>query len=157
MADRYKCIQGHFTDKEHDKKRCPYDNMSTKELSELATQEIEDAPKYEVIDFPDEQLPFSLGARWANEEIGMPDGSTAKFVEGSKITNKQVFAGKGTKKPIRDIERLVKEYPNTKAELWQKVKGFADIEWKNEQLRVEIHWYEEPSIGRVETKYKKEL
>ena len=40
MADRYKCIQGHFTDKEHNGKSCPYDNMSTKELSKLATQEI---------------------------------------------------------------------------------------------------------------------
>lgn len=108
-------------------------------------------------DLPDEQLPFSLGARWANEEIKMPDGSIAKFVEGSKITNKQVFAGKGTKKPIRDIDRLVKEFPNTKAELWQKVKGIADIESQNEQLRAEIHWYEEPSVGRVETKFKKEL
>lgn len=156
MADRYKCIQGHFTDKEHDKKPCPYDNMTAEQLSESLTEEVEDS-KYQEISLSDEQLPFSLGARWANEEIRMPDGSTAKFVEGSKITNKQVFAGKGTKKPIRDIERLAKEYPNTKAELWQKVKGFADIEWKNEQLRVEIHWYEEPSIGRVETKYKKEL
>lgn len=49
MADRYKCIQGHFTDKEHNGKSCPYDNISTKELSELARQKIEDAPKYEVI------------------------------------------------------------------------------------------------------------
>lgn len=46
MADRYKCIQGHFTDKEHDGKSCPYDKMTSEELSELATQEIETAPKY---------------------------------------------------------------------------------------------------------------
>ena len=47
MADRYKCIQGHFTDKEHDGKSCPYDKMSSKELSKMAKQEIETAPKYE--------------------------------------------------------------------------------------------------------------
>jgi hypothetical protein len=29
----YKCKQGHFTDKEHDGKQCPYDNMSASELS----------------------------------------------------------------------------------------------------------------------------
>lgn len=87
----------------------------------------------------------------------MPDGTKAKFVEGSKITHKEVFAGKGTKTPIRDIERLVKEYPNSKAELWQKVKGLGELEWNSEHIKAEIHWYEEPSIGRVEVKFKKEL
>ena len=47
MADRYKCIQGHFTDREHDGKSCPYDKITSEELSELETQEIEDTPKYE--------------------------------------------------------------------------------------------------------------
>ena len=46
MANKYRCIQEHFTDREHNGKVCPYDNMSTKELSELASQEIETAPKY---------------------------------------------------------------------------------------------------------------
>lgn len=106
---------------------------------------------------PDEQLPKSVGAKWANEDITMPDGSVAHFVEGSKLTHKEVFAGKGTKTPIRDIERLIKKYPGSKAELWQKVKAHAQIEWKGEILFSEIHWYEEPSVGRIETKHKKEL
>ena len=109
------------------------------------------------IKLPDETIPKSVGAKWVNEEIYMPDGSKAKFVEGSKITHKEVFAGKGTKTPIRDIERLVKEYPGSKTELWQKVKGRAEIDWKGEQIKADVHWYEEPSIGRVEVKFKKEL
>ena len=108
-------------------------------------------------DLPDEQLPFSLGAKWVNEEIKMPDGTTAKFVEGSKIINKQVFAGKGTKTPIRDIERLVKTYSKSKAENWQKVKGIAKLDLDGEYIKGEIHWYEEPSVGRVEVKYKKKI
>lgn len=108
-------------------------------------------------DLPNEQLPFSLGARWVNENIKMPDGSSAKFVSGSKIINKQVFVGKGTKTLIKDIERLTTKYPNTKSENWQKVKGHAEIDWKGEILKAEIHWYEEPSVGRVETKFKKEI
>ena len=28
-----KCIKGHFTDKEHDGKKCPYDDMSASELA----------------------------------------------------------------------------------------------------------------------------
>ena len=109
------------------------------------------------IRLPDENIPKSIGAKWANEDILMPDGTTAKFVEGSKITHKEVFADKGTKTPIRDIERLVKEYPNSKAELWQKIKGRAELEWNGEQIKAEVHWYEEPNIGRVEGKSKKEL
>ena len=46
MADRYKCIQGHFTDKEHNGKSCPYDNMTAEQLSESLTEEIEE-PKYQ--------------------------------------------------------------------------------------------------------------
>ena len=111
----------------------------------------------DTIKLPDETIPKSVGAKWLNEEITMPDGTTAKFVEGSKITHKEVFAGKGTKTPIRDIERLVDKYPNSKAELWQKVKGRAELEWNGEQIKAEIHWYEEPNIGRVEAKSKKEL
>ena len=105
----------------------------------------------------DEQIPLSVGAKWVNEEITMPDGSTANFVEGSKVTHKHVFAGKGTKTPIRDVDRLVKDYPNTKSDLWQKVKGNATLVYEGEEINAEIHWHEEPSVGRVETKYKKEL
>ena len=113
--------------------------------------------KPNIIDLPDEQIPWSIGAMWVNEEIAMPDGTTAKFVEKSKIINKQVFAGNGTKKPIRDIERLIRKYPTSKAENWQKVKGVAELDWEGEIIKAEIHWYEEPTIGRVETKYKNDI
>lgn len=75
----------------------------------------------------DEQLPVFISARWINEEIKMPDGSIAKFVEGSKIINKQVFAGKGCTRQIDCIDWLVDKYGG-KASEWQKVKGIADIE-----------------------------
>ncbi len=87
----------------------------------------------------------------------MPDGSKAKFVEGSKVTHREVFAGKGTKTPIREVNRLVKDYQGTKAELWQKVKGYAELDIGDGNLKAEIHWYEEPNVGRVEPKFKKKL
>ena len=65
----------------------------------------------EKISLPDETLPHSIGAKWANYDISMPDGTKAKFQEGSKLTHKEVFAGSGTKKAIRDVDRLIKEYP----------------------------------------------
>ena len=99
---------------------------SIDELKEIATVDIGKKSK-DILNLPDEQLPFSLGAKWANKDISMPNGEIAHFVENSKIINKQVFAGKGTKTPIRDIERLVNQYPNTKAENWQKVKSGAIV------------------------------
>ena len=113
--------------------------------------------KEDSIPLPDEDIPKSVGAKWINEEVAMPDGTTANFVEGSKVIHKEVFAGKGTKKPIRDVERLVAQYKGSKAEDWQKVKGIAELEQDGEQFKGEIHWYEEPNIGRVEVKYKKDI
>lgn len=123
-----------------------------KRLEELG---IKNEEQGNALNLPDEDIPKSVGAKWINEEVKMPDGSTATFVEGSKVIHKQVFAGKGTKKPIRDVGRLVSQYKGSKAEEWQKVKGIAELEQNGEQYNAEIHWYEEPSIGRVETKFKK--
>ena len=120
-------------------------------------KEIVPSIEKEAITLPDETLPRSVGAKWANYDIQMPDGTVAHFQEGSKITHKEVFAGAKTKTPIRDIERLIEEYPGTKRELWQKIKGRADIIWKGEPLKAEIHWYEEPNVGKKEIKFKKEL
>ena len=105
----------------------------------------------------DERLGRSLGAKWQNSDIAMPDGTKAKFQEGSILTHKEVFAGAGTRKPIREVDRLVKDYPGTNAELWKKVKARADIIWKGEPMKAEIHWYEEESVGKQEIKFKKEL
>lgn len=120
-------------------------------VDDLKLQEMYDS---QTIHLPDEILPRSLSAKWANEDIKMPDGTIAHFVEGSKLHHKEVFAGKGTKTPIRDVERLVTTYGG-KAEEWQKIKGIGTIVLDNgEQEEVEIHWYEEPSVGRHEIKYK---
>ena len=112
----YKDQGGHFVGKEEDGQPCFHNGNEFRQntdYSEILKNSIK---------LPDETIPKSVGAKWANEYIAMPDGTKAKFVEGSKVTNKEVFAGKGTKHPIRDIDRLVIQYPNTKRSLWQKVK-----------------------------------
>ena len=104
----------------------------------------------------DEQLPKSVGAKWNNYEIRMPDGSKAKFVEGTKIQNKEVFAGYGTRIPIKTIDKLNYIYRINSIK-WRKVKAEAHIETMGEEIHAEIHWYEEPSVGKVEFKFKREL
>lgn len=103
---------------------------------------------------PDEILPRSLGAKWANYDIAMPDGTVAHFAEGSKLHNIEVFAGKGTKKPIRDVDRLVKTYGG-KPEDWMKVKGIGTISYRGEENKAEIHWYQANGGGKEELKFKR--
>ena len=145
-----------FVESEHKRdERGRFAKMSTSELKERQTIKLD--KEEDRLFLPDEYLPHSVGARWANEEVDMPDGTKAKFVEGSKLTHIEVFAGAGTKNPIRDIERLVADYPGTQSHLWRKVKAHALLSWKGEEIPSEVHWYDEPSVGKKEIKFKKEL
>lgn len=108
------------------------------------------------ISLPDETLPKSVGAKWGNYEIVMPDGSIARFVKGSKIQDKEVFAGYGTRTPIRMVDWLNKKY-GVKSNKWQKIKAKARIENNGEEVFAEVHWYEENTVGKVEFKFKKYL
>lgn len=110
--------------------------------------------KRNVIKLPDEMLPKSVGAKWGNYEIVMPDGSIAKFVEGSKIQDKEVFAGYGTRTPIRMQDWLNKKY-GINSNKWQKLKAKAHIINNGEETFSEVHWYEEESVGKVEFKFKR--
>lgn len=109
----------------------------------------------DTIPLPDEQLPRSVGAKWENADIFMPDGSIAHFVEGTKLQDKEVFAGKGCRRKIDVIDRLVSKYPGSDADEWQKVKATATIVWKDVSDQAEIHWYEEATIGKIDFKFKR--
>jgi len=99
--------------------------------------------------------PRSVGAKWENYEIEMPDGSKARFVEGSRVQDKEIIAGVGKRRKIDDIERLVNDYPGSAREKRAKVKANSEISWKDKQYAAEVHWYEEPIIGKVEFKFKR--
>lgn len=110
--------------------------------------------KKDRIKLPDEKLPRSCGARWINYNIQMPDGTTAHFQEGSKLHHKEVFAGKGCKRKIDQVDKLVDHYGG-KAEDWQKIKAFGTIVTEDGEIEeAEIHWYEEPTIGKIGLKVK---
>ncbi len=112
----------------------------------------------DTVKLPDEDIPRSVGAKWANHDIKMPDGGIASFVEGSKLQNKEIFAGKGCVRKIDDINRLLHDYPGTIESEWMKVKAVAEIVTKyGEYLKAEIHWYEESHVGKVEFKFKSEI
>jgi len=56
-------------------------------------------------------------------------------------------------KSIRELSRLNKKYGYGK---WRKLKGVAEIEFKNgRRMEAEIHWYEAHGIGKKEIKIKR--
>jgi hypothetical protein len=85
----------------------------------------------------------------------LPDGSYAKLKENSMLQNVSVIAGKGRKRKIDDIARLLREYKGTKAHEWKKMKGYGTIVYDDGDEEIEeLHWYYEPSVGMIEVKVK---
>lgn len=113
----------------------------------------------------DIQLPKSVSAKardiFVKKDFGvkkhpLDNDVSFKIKPGSKITAVQVIGGKGVKRQIDDIDRLVRENPGSLAKEWQKVKGFAELQDLNNNYlgRYEVHWYQNPQVGKVEFKIK---
>jgi hypothetical protein len=84
----------------------------------------------------------------------LADGTVARFQEGSKLHHKEIIAGKGNKRKIDEIDSLVFHYGGNPND-WIKVKAFGTIIKTNGEIEeIEIHWYEEPTVGKVKLKEK---
>ena len=109
-----------------------------------------------VIPQPDTQIFRSLSAKATNYDIKAPDGNYFRYVEGTKVQNVEVFAGYGTSHPLREetVEGLVKEFGGS-PEKWQHVKGFGVIDDNGEEVRAEVHWFQEESVGQHKHRVKR--
>lgn len=103
----------------------------------------------------DTHIGRSLGAKVKNYEIYF-NGKTYHVLEGTSITNNQIFAGKGQNRAIDDSYRLEKRY-GVPASEWVKVKGIAIIDVDGKGEKAEIHWYEAIGHGKEEMKIKEWL
>lgn len=105
---------------------------------------------------PDVQLPRSVSAKakdiFAKHDIPVR-GETA-IKGGSTIKKVNIIGGKGVRRQIDDINRLVRENPGSKAEEWQKVTGIAEM---SNGKKAEVHWYQAKNIGKIEFKVKRWL
>lgn len=110
-------------------------------------------------------VPKSLGAAakkiYVKNDINNVRGTDFSIKQGTYITNVEVIAGKGVKRQIDDIERLLREYPKqngdkTSNKDWQKMKGIAIIDIGNGK-KAEVHWYQCNDIGKIEFKIKRWL
>ena len=103
---------------------------------------------------PDIQIPFGVGAKARDILIKLPNGERVPLTPGKQISKVRLIAGKGRERQIDEIDILLSRYPGTKATEWQKKKGLGYVDYFGESYLADIHWYEEPSVGRVEYKLK---
>lgn len=99
----------------------------------------------------------SVGAKAKNYRVYDPQNdSFIQLAEGTRITQPKnhVMAGKGRERQIDCLDWLLDKYGGDEVQ-WTKEKGFGYIEDEYGEIhQVELHWYQEPSIGKVEMKLK---
>lgn len=133
---------------ENDKRREAVKKYSDTPKEDLAALGLDDRTFLE-----DEYVGKSVGAKIRNYDIDL-NGKIVHLKEGTYITNKEVIAGQG--KPsqhIREIGRLLQDYGGNYSK-WSKMKGNGIVDIGGEDYNVEIHWYEEPNVGKVEMRVK---
>lgn len=111
------------------------------------------------IKLKDEAVLRSLGAKTRNYDIeDKASGRIFHYTEGTKVQNREVFAGYGTGTPLHEgvAEGLAAQYGG-KPQKWQHVKGIGMIDDDGENVRAEVHWFQEESVGQVKHKIKKWL
>lgn len=104
---------------------------------------------------PDEILGRSIGAKWKNEQItDLATGKTYRFVEGTKLQNKEVFAGAGVSTKYRKAMKYANRYGG-ESEEWMHVKAVTEIEDDADRYWVEVHWSEHKEHGKHDFFIKK--
>lgn len=104
-----------------------------------------------------ERIGRSVGAKAKNYKVYNPvSGEEIPLTEGSRITQPKnhVMAGKGRERQIDELQLLLDKYGGDPLE-WTKEKGFGYVDDEfGESHLVELHWYQEPTAGRVKMKIK---
>lgn len=99
----------------------------------------------------------SVGAKARNYDvIDKQSGIVYNLLEGSRLQDSTVFAGKGVRTPLNPevVEGLCQEYGGT-PESWQHAKATAELTDGEEVRKAEIHWFQAEGIGKVKFKVKR--
>ena len=115
-----------------------------KELSLLTTSDKNDTI----------QIRKSLGAKAKNYDVKLPDGSYIRLTEGTRIENIETIAGKGRNRKVDIIDLLLHDHEGSMEDNWQKKKGIGYVDIDRESYKAELHWREEPTVGKVDFKVK---
>lgn len=104
-----------------------------------------------------ETIGRSVGAKAKNYKVYNPvTGEDMPLTEGTRITQPKdhVMAGKGRERQIDELVFLLDKYGGDPLE-WTKEKGFGYVDDEyGDSHYVELHWYQEKSVGKVKMKIK---
>ena len=99
---------------------------------------------------PDIEIGKSLSAKAKNYDVlDLETGERYHFVEGTKIQNVDVFAGKGTKKEFRKAQKYANRCGG-RPEDWQHAKGFGLLATADGDKEAEVHWAQCPGVGKAD-------
>lgn len=101
----------------------------------------------------------SLGAAAMNYNVSDPrSGCAYRFIEGTSITDVEVFAGKGTRNKLSPkVSHGLSEQVGGRPRDWQHVKGIGTLDYHGRARRAEVHWFQAKGVGRVKFKVKEWL
>ena len=104
-----------------------------------------------------ERIGRSVGAKAKNYKVYNPvTGQDMPLTEGTRITQPKdhIMAGKGRNRQIDELDFLLDNYGGDPLE-WTKEKGFGYVDDEyGDSHYVELHWYQEPTAGKVKMKIK---
>lgn len=105
----------------------------------------------------DEKVIRSVGAKGENYDImDLATGDIYHLADGSKLQNKEVFAGKGTRVPYRNAWKYANKWGG-KVDDWQHVKGIGELDTPEGTRKAEIHWSQCEGIGKKDMNIKEWL
>ena len=110
-----------------------------------------------IMKLPDEKILRAVGSKNINDDVlDLSTGERFRLVPGSRITNVEVFAGKGVRTPYRKAYVYARDFGGN-IEDWLHVKGIAILAYYGEERKAEIHWSRCEGIGNVDRFIKRWL
>lgn len=100
----------------------------------------------------------AVGAKAFNYDVeDKATGAVYHFVEGRSVSNAKTFAGYGGVKPLQKdtLDGLCEQFPGSSRERWAHRKGIAYLDIDGEEVKAEVHWFQEESVGKVKFKVKR--
>ena len=109
-----------------------------------------------ILEVADVQIGRSIGAKSKNYNILLPNGEYTQLTEGTRITNIEVMAGDGRIRKIDKIDHIVANYGGN-PDKWQYMKGIGYVDYVGESFKAELHWHQEPTVGKHIWKLKPDI
>ena len=122
-----------------------------------ASQDLDELPSS--IPESDFTIGRSLSARALNYDVSDPKtGKIYHFIEGTTITQVEVFAGKGTRNKLSPkVARGLSEQVGGSPRDWKHVKGIGSLDFNGRARKAEVHWFEAAGQPKVKFKVKEWL